>query len=402
MLLPWYTLLMVSPVRNFRSDLKSFNSRGSKYGTDKSGGADTKGINWDQFLCEHPNLKNMYDNGEMPMLRLSKRVGNMKSTKVEKMLVKHPYLMWKVLESENIRSIAEQLSQVARSSENENSKIENAAKRVKAYRGDVRKITNYFLRDLGIGNDSFVKIVIKAPAIFNYSIGKIKATIGFFLNQGFTLEQVNKILTLRPKILGYSITSKLRPALNKIKVIVGNDSYLRIISRYPQILTINVKEIDKRSRFLQYKLQLRHSRDIGYVYAGFPPTFYLSEDNISSKADFLKEVFNFDNIEMRDTMVTYPQLLGLSIESNLRPKIQFLLTDSENGGAGLSLEELKDIVLYQPSILGYSLENRLKPRIKRMKDNYISFNYAPMTLMSFSNEKFDQWLDLQITTWSIN
>lgn len=393
---------MVSPVRNFQSDLKSFNSRGSKYDTDRSVGVATKGINWDQFLSEHPDFMNLYDNGEKPMLRLSKRVGNMKRTNVEKMLIKHPSLMLKVLESENIRSIAEQLSQVARSSGNEHSKIENAAKRVKTYRGDVRKITNYFLRDLGISNDSFVKIVVKAPAIFNYSIGKIKTTTRFFLKQGFTLEQVNKILTSRPKILGYSINTKLRPALNKIQDIVGNDSYQRIISRYPQILTINVEEIDKRSTFLQYKLQLRHSRDIGYVYAGFPPTFYLSEDNISSKADFLKEVFNFDNIEMRDTMVTYPQLLGLSIEVNLRPKIQFLLNDSGNGGAGLSLDELKDIVLYQPSILGYSLENRLKPRIKRMKEVYISFNYAPMTLMSFSDEKFDQWLELQITTWSIN
>jgi len=152
-----------------------------------------------------------------------------------------------------------------------------------------------------------------------------------------------------------------------------------------------------KAQFLQSNLELNRSpagsewKDVSYVISGFPPILWLSEANLLDKVEFLRNKFDFDGEELRDVLVTYPQVLGLGIEQNLRAKVDFLLLDSESGGAGLTRAELKEFVLYQPALLAYSLEARIKPRIERLKENSISFSYAPPYLMSYSNVKFDQW-----------
>ena len=121
--------------------------------------------------------------------------------------------------------------------------------------------------------------------------------------------------------------------------------------------------------------------------------------------------------------MTYPQILGLSVTNNLRPKIEYFLTpaaaelggrqpggppSSVGGGtvttgnsgvvpyapcdgAGLTREQLKDFMLYQPALIAYSLERRIRPRVCRLQENYIRFCYAPPYLMSLPDAKFNSW-----------
>mmetsp|Transcript_28367 Transcript_28367/g.42421 ORF Transcript_28367/g.42421 Transcript_28367/m.42421 type:complete len:168 (-) Transcript_28367:129-632(-) len=164
--------------------------------------------------------------------------------------------------------------------------------------------------------------------------------------------------------------------------------------------------------------------------------------------------------DLRFMILSYPQVLGLSLEDNLRPKIDYLLADptttttttalveEENieevdlvleekqqqisdsqeegneiitlttteeeaaaamttttervgGGAGLTRDELKEFVLYQPALLAYSLEKRIRPRIGKMTENGIRFSYSPPHLMSMTDVKFNEWLTKQTSTWSI-
>ncbi len=109
---------------------------------------------------------------------------------------------------------------------------------------------------------------------------------------------------------------------------------------------------------------------------------------------------------MRVIFLTYPQLLGLSIDKNVRPKINFFLSpatkrsesndndddnDEEEIGAGLSRDELKYLIMYQPALLAYSLEKRIKPRVRKLQKNYILYSYAPQYLMSLTDAKFEKW-----------
>eukprot|EP00594_Rhizosolenia_setigera_P013638 CAMPEP_0178976632 /NCGR_PEP_ID=MMETSP0789-20121207/23956_1 /TAXON_ID=3005 /ORGANISM="Rhizosolenia setigera, Strain CCMP 1694" /LENGTH=115 /DNA_ID=CAMNT_0020665771 /DNA_START=335 /DNA_END=682 /DNA_ORIENTATION=+ len=113
-----------------------------------------------------------------------------------------------------------------------------------------------------------------------------------------------------------------------------------------------------------------------------------------------------------------PQILGLSLECNLRPKIEFFLQDADtvdetssfvdyyneaiSGGGGLTREQLKEFVLYQPALLSYSLENRIAPRVKIMRDNDISLQFSPSYVLSMTDKKFEKWLDMQTSSWSIS
>jgi len=160
--------------------------------------------------------------------------------------------------------------------------------------------------------------------------------------------------------------------------------------------------------------------DLPRIITLFPPLLWLSEANLNNKILFLTKELKLSDEELRSIIVTMPALLGLSVECNLRPKINFFLqsedteeeassiamletfSDSETeddieevwergGGGGLTRNELKDFVIYQPALLAYSLENRIIPRVKRMSEVNISLSFSPPYVLSITDEKFDQW-----------
>jgi mTERF domain-containing protein len=107
--------------------------------------------------------------------------------------------------------------------------------------------------------------------------------------------------------------------------------------------------------------------EVSQVVSKFPPTLWLSEGNLRSKLDYLVTSLGLVGPDLRNIIVTYPQILGLSLEGNLVPKVDFFIDD-----AGLCRDQLREFVLYQPALLAYSLEGRLRPRIARMRERNIS------------------------------
>jgi mTERF domain-containing protein len=159
----------------------------------------------------------------------------------------------------------------------------------------------------------------------------------------------------------------------------------RMVESYPQVLQYSVETtwIPKLT-FLKTSLHLERSKDAAHIVSSYPPTLWLRDELLQNKLDFLETTLELNKAELRYVATSFPQLLGLSVDQNLRPTCQFLL---EN----MSLEQLREFCLYQPSLLAYSLEGRLRPRIERMRENAIFFGYSPPYLMSLSDEKFQQW-----------
>jgi hypothetical protein len=145
-----------------------------------------------------------------------------------------------------------------------------------------------------------------------------------------------------------------------------------------------------KAYFLANRLNLQRESDSAALASGFPPILWLREENILQKIQFIQETFLFDDEGLRDVIVTFPQLLGLSLEKNLKPKVEFLL-GAPNHGAGLSKDELRELIAYQPALLAYSLSKRIRPRIETMQRHGISFSFVPSYIMSMSNSKFDRW-----------
>ena len=61
----------------------------------------------------------------------------------------------------------------------------------------------------------------------------------------------------------------------------------------------------------------------------------------------------------------FPQVLGLSVEDNLAPKVMFLVED-----AGAGREGAADIILTQPSLLSMSIERNLRPKLHFLLDKF--------------------------------
>ena len=150
-------------------------------------------------------------------------------------------------------------------------------------------------------------------------------------------------------------------------------------------------------KFFMEELRLHSHDDISQIASKFPPTLWLPEHTILSKTQFLRDELGLTHDELRSVLVSFPQVLGLSLDENLRLTVDFLLReidgkdDEGGGGAGLSRDRLREFVLYQPALLAYSLEGRIRPRIQNMNSRGVSFGYAPANIMCKTNEKFDEW-----------
>jgi len=173
--------------------------------------------------------------------------------------------------------------------------------------------------------------------------------------------------------------------------------------------------------------------ELSQVVGLFPPNLWLDTKDLREKIDFLSSCLDLTDDELRGMIVSFPQILGLSVDNNLVPKMNFFLDPATRGlGSNdtsisssdddyvhcwLRKNQLKDLVLYQPvggegvnfellsnsptfecrnpqlpqALLAYSLDKRLKPRVRQLQSANISFFYAPKNLMSYTDLKFNQW-----------
>lgn len=276
----------------------------------------------------------------------------------------------------------------------------------------------FFLKrdNVGLNSKQLRKMVLSRPQLLSYKLSNIEATTKFFREElGLSNDELISILQSYPSVLMYSIDNRLRPtvAFLRNEVLCTNERVKRICISYPNVFSHSLEKTLLPKLAFFKELGLKRS-EVSQVVARFAPTLWLSEENLKSKLDFLADSLGMHNFELRIVVLSYPQILGLGIESNMVPKMRFFLKpeeiDNDNSDAslqdnllncGLSKSELKDFVLYQPALLAYSLEGRLKPRVALMKDSDITFQYSPRNIMSYTDEKFQAWLASQTKTWSL-
>ena len=247
--------------------------------------------------------------------------------------------------------------------------------------------------------DQAKKLIQKSPSMLTYTPTNIEQTTDFFMVEcGLSKEEYIKMLMTYPACMGLSIENSLRPAIDFFRDEIGSNKWKWIVVRYPQIFR-NAQVLKPRAKFMYEKLKLKRWADLSQIASKYPPSFWLSEENVVPKMEFLQQTLELGAGELRDILVTYPQLLGLSLEGNLRPTVEFLLSEE---GADLTVAQLRYFVSYQPALLAYSLEKRIIPRIERMRNASIRLEYSPPVIMSYTDSKFDIWLEDQTTTWSIS
>jgi len=247
----------------------------------------------------------------------------------------------------------------------------------------LHKWLSFFLSsEVGMDHNQLRKLILDRPQLLSYKLSNIQATTSYFLDElGLTSYEYTKLLNKYPSILMYSIDNRLQPIVEFLQKDCGGGettSWRKIVYTYPHIFSHSIeKRLQPKVKFLCNGNNLGLNRsELSQVAAHFPPLLWVSEENTQSKLDFLSDALDLSTAELRTIVVAYPQVLGLSLDKNLKLKTEFFLdgASSKNDmtfNCGLSKRQLKEFVLYQPALLAYSLENRIKPRISRMLEKNI-------------------------------
>ena len=341
---------------------------------------------------------------------------------------RHPVIAKRIFSAEaNIRPIEDWFYAYLGMSASERRRFEKKMPESSSNKSTIQRLGRHRLHEwfkfflgakVGLSPKQLRKMVLSRPQLLSYKLSNIMATTTFFREElGLSSADFISILQSYPSVLMYSVDKRLRPTVKFLRNTVQctDERVKRICTSYPNVFSHSLeKTLVPKLAFFK-GLGLNRS-EISQVVAKFAPTLWLSEENLSSKLDFLSKSLGMKNFELRTVVLTYPQILGLSVEKNVTPKIHFFLDPEEYDGdlidalqnddsnfvnCGLRKSELKDFVLYQPALLAYSLENRLKPRVQRMRDSNISFLYSPRNIMSYTDEKFQAWLSSQTSSWSI-
>jgi mTERF len=297
-----------------------------------------------------------------------------KFSNLQMALKRHPKLMAGVLKSKTLITIEHLLQSKALLTEDQlREKLGTKVLDRKRLRG----LLNFLGNKLGCSSLETRKIMLSYPKLLSYNVKRFEEVFDYLV------PYVDARLMIKrwPILLTYSVQGRIHPGVIFLQSL-GDTRWNRILLKYPQVVTHSVENVlMPRLQFLERMLNIPSAKQLVTHY---PPLLWLSSDLIEAKFLFLQESLDLTQEETEMIIETYPQILGLSVDNNLKIKISYLQTY-------LSTEQLRDIVLYQPALLAYSLERRIRPRLEQLRDVNIEFAYAPAYLMSMTDDKFQAW-----------
>ena len=114
------------------------------------------------------------------------------------------------------------------------------------------------------------------------------------------------------------------------------------------------------------------------------------ESNLQPKFDFLYKTLDISQSQARFLTLKRPQLFSLSLENNLRPKIQYLQTYSS------TKEEFKDWMVSNPASLATVFDKRIKPRVQQLIEdlNYTTILHPniPPNFLTLAESSWNKWV----------
>ena len=242
------------------------------------------------------------------------------------------------------------------------------------------------------------KIYISCPQLLGYGVEGLRQKDDFFAqHMNMTATERSCMYRAMPKIFTYSVEKNIKPTVDYLRGAgVSGAGLKRTMMKYPNILTCSVKNnLEPKVGWLRERVGLDHERGhVGRFISMFPPCLWLRTDNLDSKISYLERTFSYSSEDLRNLLVTMPQVLGLALDENIRATVEFYLAK------GLSREELGEALSESPSLLAYSLEKRIKPRVREMEDMGIELRYCPLYVIGLCETQWRKWLEGQEGTWT--
>ena len=103
----------------------------------------------------------------------------------------------------------------------------------------------------------------------------------------------------------------------------------------------------------------------------------MSDSRRTNLEEFLCKEVGLNTGQVAKMIATFPSVLGLSIEANLKPTVEWIK------GLGLSQSQVAKVILQRPQVLGLSIEANLKPTVDWIKGLGLSQSQVAKLIATF-------------------
>ena len=253
-----------------------------------------------------------------------------------------------------------------------------------------------------------VKLLVKHPEVYQLSTDSNLSERIEFLRGILDDKDLARILqSSSAGILGLSVEHNLRPTVEYLRERVGND-LPKCLRAHPQLLGLSLESLRRKVAFFDEIDDALAAR----VLIRAPAVFSLNfQDNLVPKLEFLKALWgiNSSDVSGNEVLVNqlyeYPNILTLSLESNIQPTVSFF-----NRTGYVSLDDRWNLVegsmVIRGRYIAASLFNRLLPRWHFFSsDEGIKDRKAPFiplhVLVGTTDEAFCEFIDVDVEEFNI-
>eukprot|EP00977_Amphora_coffeiformis_P022186 scaffold10570_cov176-Amphora_coffeaeformis.AAC.36 len=188
-------------------------------------------------------------------------------------------------------------------------------------------------------------------------------------------ELVRHVIQSSPRILRKNVRTHLEPTLEFLRSLFGEEMFAEAIKRNPDLLLTqgmgyNGDELELVEVFLRQHLGAKDS-EIDKLKRTAPRVFQLPLSTVLATTAYLSDILKEGGIEedslgrvLVKTIMSHPPLLHLSVESNLKPRMEYLQKRCGLGTADISVL----IKSCSAGILALSVEDNLAAKLDKLEN----------------------------------
>jgi hypothetical protein len=246
---------------------------------------------------------------------------------------------------------------------------------------------------LNLTETETAKLCVRAPQILMCnSDDNLEPKIKWLQERlNLTETQTAKLCVRAPSILAFNVDGNIEPTVDWLEQRLDLDQVElgKVIRTTPTVLTLRVDSLEQKLDCLQHILCLDDGSLKKIVVRAPNVMTYSPSTNVAPKVQWLQQQLFLAEVDVGELVRKFPPLLGMGIETNLEPTLDFF---KECIGDEAAVE----LVVKYPTLLSYSLENRLKPRYEQAHEIGIEVDAGCLQRMAqLPDEKWLKSLDYQ-------
>lgn len=218
------------------------------------------------------------------------------------------------------------------------------------------------LLETGLTSTHIRSIVLRWPGVLQLSPLHIRRVAIYFTRPPIFLSPSSLVSLLRraPWVLIYDVDNDLAPVVNWLSDNIPHYSLDKIVTSNPRVFSAKRDELSKVRNFLQSAVGLS-SLKIATVIASYPPLLTLSVNSVLVPAvHTLRNEVPLAPKELVGCVRAFPAILSLDPETTVRPVVNFF---RKHGVVNVAR-----IVIRLPPVLGYDVETNLAPKMDFLLD----------------------------------